>query len=212
MAVATRRAEELGFASVSVSDHTICTTGPESEGVMHMWPDWSVLGAYLATQTERIRIVTSLVVPYRPVFPAAKQIATIDQVAPGRVIAGLGAGWFQPEFEGTGSPFPSLRERLRALVEGIGVDEARIVTEAAVWAEKTDVTEELARLRAHLAQLALTLDKGGPMGRPLDFLLQELNREVNTVASKADDLELSQTALAAKGVLEKMREQVQNLE
>ena len=71
---------------------------------------------------------------------------------------------------------------------------------------------ELARLRSHLDQLCLTLDKGGPMGRALDFLLQELNREVNTVASKADDLELSQTALAAKGVLEKMREQVQNLE
>jgi len=105
-----------------------------------------------------------------------------------------------------------LRERIKALVEGAGVDEARILTEAAVWAEKSDVAEELARLRSHLDQLGLTLDKGGPMGRALDFLLQELNREVNTVASKADDLELSQTALAAKGVLEKMREQVQNLE
>ncbi len=105
-----------------------------------------------------------------------------------------------------------LRERIKALLEGAGVDEGRILTEVAVWAEKSDVTEELARLRAHLDQLGLTLDKGGPVGRALDFLLQELNREVNTVASKADDLELSQTALAAKGVLEKMREQVQNLE
>jgi uncharacterized protein (TIGR00255 family) len=105
-----------------------------------------------------------------------------------------------------------LRERIKALVEGVGVDEARILTEAAMWAEKSDVAEELARLRAHLDQLGLTLDKGGPVGRPLDFLLQELNREVNTVASKADDLELSQIAIAAKGVLEKMREQVQNLE
>ncbi len=105
-----------------------------------------------------------------------------------------------------------LRERIKALVEGSGVDEARILTEVAVWAEKSDVAEELARLRSHLEQLGMTLDKGGPLGRPLDFLLQELNREVNTVASKADDLELSQTALAAKGVLEKMREQVQNLE
>jgi uncharacterized protein (TIGR00255 family) len=104
-----------------------------------------------------------------------------------------------------------LRERIKALLEG-AVDEGRILTEVAVWAEKSDVTEELARLRSHLDQLSLALDKGGPMGRALDFLLQELNREVNTVASKADDLELSQTALAAKGVLEKMREQVQNLE
>jgi uncharacterized protein (TIGR00255 family) len=105
-----------------------------------------------------------------------------------------------------------LRERIRTLVESAGVDEARILTEVAVWAEKSDVAEELARLRSHLQQLGTTLDKGGPVGRPLDFLLQELNREVNTVASKADDLELSQTALGAKGVLEKMREQVQNLE
>jgi uncharacterized protein (TIGR00255 family) len=105
-----------------------------------------------------------------------------------------------------------LRERLHALLGTAGVDEGRIVTEAAVWADKADVTEELARLRAHLAELALVLNKGGPVGRPLDFLLQELGREVNTVASKSDDLELSQAALAGKGVLEKMREQVQNLE
>ena len=105
-----------------------------------------------------------------------------------------------------------LRERIKALLEGAAVDEGRVLTEVAVWAEKSDVTEELARLRSHLDQLGLTLDKGGPMGRALDFLLQELNREVNTVASKADDLELSQVSLAAKVVLEKMREQVQNLE
>ena len=105
-----------------------------------------------------------------------------------------------------------LRERLRALLAETAIDEARIVTEAAIWADKSDVTEELARLRAHLAELTLLLDKGGPVGRPLDFLIQELNREVNTVASKADDLEMSQAALTAKGVLEKIREQVQNLE
>jgi uncharacterized protein (TIGR00255 family) len=105
-----------------------------------------------------------------------------------------------------------LRERLRALLAGTAIDETRILTEAAIWADKSDVTEELARLRAHLAEFTLLLDKGGPVGRPLDFLIQELNREVNTVASKADDLETSQAALAAKGALEKLREQVQNLE
>jgi uncharacterized protein (TIGR00255 family) len=104
-----------------------------------------------------------------------------------------------------------LRERLQSLL-GDGVDEARILTEAAVWAERSDVAEELARLRAHLAEFALLLDKGGPVGRPLDFLLQELHREVNTVGAKADDLEMSQAMLAAKGVLERIREQVQNLE
>jgi uncharacterized protein (TIGR00255 family) len=105
-----------------------------------------------------------------------------------------------------------LRERIASLLGGAAVDEARILTEAAVWADKADIAEELTRLRAHLAELALVLDKGGPVGRALDFLLQELGREVNTVASKADDLELSQAALGGKGVLEKMREQVQNLE
>jgi uncharacterized protein (TIGR00255 family) len=105
-----------------------------------------------------------------------------------------------------------LRERLRALLAETAIDESRIVAEAAIWAEKTDVTEELARLRAHLAEFSLALEKGGPVGRALDFLIQELNREVNTVGSKADDLELSQAALGAKGMLEKIREQVQNLE
>ena len=105
-----------------------------------------------------------------------------------------------------------LRERLRDLLADSAIDETRILTEAAIWAEKSDVTEELARLRAHLAEFSLALDKGGPVGRALDFLVQELNREVNTVGSKADDLELSQSALVARSVLEKIREQVQNLE
>jgi len=105
-----------------------------------------------------------------------------------------------------------LRERVRSVLGGAGVDEGRIITEVAIWADKTDVTEELARLRAHLDQVAAALDKGGALGRPLDFLIQELGREVNTASAKADDLELSQATIAAKGVLEKMREQVQNLE
>jgi uncharacterized protein (TIGR00255 family) len=105
-----------------------------------------------------------------------------------------------------------LRERIAALLGDAVIDQGRIVTEVAIWAEKTDVREELTRLAAHLDQLAVLLDKGGSIGRPLDFLIQELNREVNTIASKADDLELSQSALAAKGIIEKMREQAQNLE
>jgi uncharacterized protein (TIGR00255 family) len=105
-----------------------------------------------------------------------------------------------------------LRERMRTLLGEVPIDEARVATEVAVWAQKTDVAEELARLRAHLDELGLMLDKGGPVGRPLDFLVQELNREANTLSAKADDLEMSQAALAAKGILEKMREQVQNLE
>jgi uncharacterized protein (TIGR00255 family) len=105
-----------------------------------------------------------------------------------------------------------LRERIAGLLGDIVPDQGRLLTEVALWADKTDVREEMTRLRAHLEQFTLLLDKGGPVGRALDFLIQELNREVNTIASKADDLELSQAALTAKGIIEKMREQVQNLE
>jgi uncharacterized protein (TIGR00255 family) len=104
------------------------------------------------------------------------------------------------------------RERLTALLGPHPIDEARVLMEVAAYAERTDIEEELTRLATHLHQLALRLKEGGPVGRPLDFLIQEMNREVNTIASKADDLELSQSTLAAKGILEKMREQVQNLE
>jgi uncharacterized protein (TIGR00255 family) len=86
------------------------------------------------------------------------------------------------------------------------------VTEVALWAEKTDITEELARLRTHLEQLVLLLRAGGSVGRTLDFLAQEMNREVNTIGSKADDLEISQAVIAAKSALEKLREQAQNIE
>jgi len=105
-----------------------------------------------------------------------------------------------------------LRERVQALVGSTPLDEARLATEVAMWAEKSDITEELARLRAHLGELARLLDEGGAVGRTLDFLIQEMNREVNTVGSKADDLELSQAAIGAKSTLEKLREQAQNIE
>jgi uncharacterized protein (TIGR00255 family) len=105
-----------------------------------------------------------------------------------------------------------LRERVQTLLAGTPLDEGRLATEVAMWAEKSDVTEELARLRSHMGEFARLLDEGGPVGRTLDFLIQEMNREVNTLGSKADDLELSQAAIAAKSTLEKLREQVQNIE
>jgi probable F420-dependent oxidoreductase len=99
MGDAARRAEALGFASISVSDHTVCTTGPEAAGVTHVWPDWSVLSTYIALQTSSVRIVSCLVVPYRHVFPTAKQIATVDHVSNGRFTLAAAAGWLRPEFE-----------------------------------------------------------------------------------------------------------------
>ena len=106
----------------------------------------------------------------------------------------------------------TLRERLKALLGEVTLDEGRLSMEISVWAEKTDISEELVRLSAHLEQSAALLRGGGSVGRTLDFLVQEMNREVNTVASKADDLDLSQAAITAKGILEKIREQIQNLE
>ena len=105
-----------------------------------------------------------------------------------------------------------LRERVQALLGAQPLDEGRLATEVAMWAEKSDITEEVARLHAHMGEFTRLLDQGGAVGRTLDFLIQEMNREVNTVGSKADDLELSQAAIAAKSTLEKLREQVQNIE
>lgn len=119
MGRATRRAEEIGFAGVSVSDHTICTTGPESCGMGNYWPDWSVLSSYLATQTSTIRILTSLVIPYRPVFPTAKQIATIDVLSGGRFTLAAAVGWLRPEFQMLGVDYEKrgaiTDEHLRAM-------------------------------------------------------------------------------------------------
>ena len=105
-----------------------------------------------------------------------------------------------------------LRERVQALLGDVPVDEGRLATEIAALAGRADITEELARLRAHLGELRARIDEGGTVGRPLDFLIQEINREINTVGSKADDLEISQAVIGAKATLEKIREQVQNIE
>jgi probable F420-dependent oxidoreductase len=99
MAAAAQRAEALGFASLSISDHTVCPRGPDAAGVTPIWPDWSVLSTYLAMNTTTIRILTTLVVPYRPVLAAAKQIATIDSISGGRFTLAAAVGWLRREFE-----------------------------------------------------------------------------------------------------------------
>ena len=105
-----------------------------------------------------------------------------------------------------------LHERIKKLLGELSVDEGRLAMEVALLADRSDVTEELARLRVHLGQFRESLRASGPVGRALDFLIQEMNREVNTIGSKVDDLLITQTVIASKGLLEKLREQVQNLE
>jgi uncharacterized protein (TIGR00255 family) len=104
-----------------------------------------------------------------------------------------------------------IEERIRELLEG-KADEARVVQEAAFQVERSDVTEEIVRLRSHLAGLRDLLGRDDSIGKRIDFLLQEVQREVNTVASKSSDLALTQLAVEAKGEVEKIREQVQNVE
>lgn len=105
-----------------------------------------------------------------------------------------------------------LFERLSEVLEDKNIDEQRIVTEAAVFSEKTAVDEETVRLRSHIAQFRELIEKDEPVGRKLDFLIQEFNREVNTIGSKAQDLEITKVVVDLKSEIEKIREQVQNIE
>jgi len=107
-----------------------------------------------------------------------------------------------------------LRQRLDRLLAdtGIGVEPGRIETEIAVLADRSDVTEELVRLESHYVQFADLLDKDEPVGRRLDFLLQEVGREVNTVGSKSQDAPVAHLVVEMKSEIERMREQVQNVE
>ena len=106
-------------------------------------------------------------------------------------------------------------KRLRAAIEemvGQGVDEARILTEVAVMADRSAIAEETVRLRAHIAQLRGYLDSDEPVGRRIDFLVQELNREANTISSKSQDVPITRRAMDMKAEIEKLREQLQNIE
>jgi uncharacterized protein (TIGR00255 family) len=105
-----------------------------------------------------------------------------------------------------------MRERLARLMGELPVDEARVAQELAVLADRMDVTEELVRLGSHFRQFDDLLASEEPVGRKLDFLIQELNREVNTVGSKANDAEIASLVVELKSELEKVREQVQNIE
>lgn len=105
-----------------------------------------------------------------------------------------------------------LRQRMQEVLENTQLDESRILTEAALFADKVAVDEETVRLRSHLDQLGQMLEQGGAIGRKLDFLIQEFNREANTIGSKCSDVALARVVVELKGEIEKIREQVQNIE
>ena len=105
-----------------------------------------------------------------------------------------------------------LENKLREVLENTAIDESRILTEAAIFADKVAVDEETVRLRSHIQQMNNMLSGGGAVGRKLDFLLQEMNREANTIGSKCTDVNLARIVVDIKAELEKIREQTQNIE
>ena len=105
-----------------------------------------------------------------------------------------------------------LEAKMREVLQSTTIDESRILTEAAIFADKIAVDEETVRLRSHLHQLDGMLNEVKPVGRKLDFLVQEMNREANTIGSKANDVEMAQTVVNIKSEIEKIREQIQNIE
>ncbi len=105
-----------------------------------------------------------------------------------------------------------LTQKMTEVLENTNIDEGRILQEAAIYADRIAIDEETVRLRSHLKQLDTMLTDGGAIGRKLDFLLQELNREANTIGSKGNDLEQARSVVEIKSELEKIREQTQNIE
>jgi len=105
-----------------------------------------------------------------------------------------------------------LENKMREVLQSTAIDESRILTEAAIFADKVAVDEETVRLRSHIAQLRDMLQGGEPVGRKLDFLIQEVNRECNTIGSKCNDQTIAQDVVSMKAEVEKIREQVQNIE
>lgn len=105
-----------------------------------------------------------------------------------------------------------LNERLKELLQGYEIDENRIAMEVAIFGDKSCIDEEIVRLNSHLIQLRETFNLDEPIGRKLDFILQEMNRETNTIGSKANDLEITNSVLNIKNEIEKIREQIQNIE
>ncbi|WP_024614594.1 YicC/YloC family endoribonuclease [Clostridium sp. Ade.TY] len=105
-----------------------------------------------------------------------------------------------------------LEDRIKDLTSGIEIDKNRIAVEIAIFADKATVDEEIIRLRSHIGQMRNTLELDEPIGRKLDFIVQEMNREANTIASKSNDMKMTNIVIDIKNLIEKIREQVQNIE
>lgn len=105
-----------------------------------------------------------------------------------------------------------IEERMRDILGSATYDETRLLTEVAIFSDKVNVNEETVRLRSHVDQFTKMLDEGGSVGRKIDFLIQEMNREINTIGSKSNDLDIARIVIDVKAEIEKLREQIQNVE
>ena len=105
-----------------------------------------------------------------------------------------------------------IEERMRDILGSATYDETRLLTEVAIFADKVNVNEETVRLKSHIAQFLKMLEDGGCVGRKIDFLIQEMNREINTIGSKSNDLDIAKIVIDVKAEIEKLREQIQNVE
>jgi len=136
----------------------------------------------------------------RDMLQRVKQLTSLTRQMQARTAAAI------PEFTAR------VRQRIQTLAAGVTVAEERLAQEIALLASRSDVTEELVRLHTHLGALQALLASREPVGKRLDFLLQEIHREVNTIASKSNDLGITDLTLAARSEIEKLREQAQNIE
>lgn len=154
----------------------------------------AAFGHFLATREREGEALRTVLLERVQALEAA--LSTVRELAPAR----------NERFEA------SLRQRILTLVERHGIDEARVLQEVATMAERLDIQEECDRTEAHLVEVRATLDRGGAVGRRLDFLAQELHRECSTMGTKGADAALSRVVVTMKEEVERLREQVQNLE
>ena len=105
-----------------------------------------------------------------------------------------------------------LKARISEYLDGVEIEQARLINEVAFFADKADINEEISRLSSHLKQFDACLNSGEPQGRRLDFIAQEMNREINTMGSKSNDMVLTSYVIAMKNELEKVKEQIRNVE
>lgn len=105
-----------------------------------------------------------------------------------------------------------LKDKIKTLTEGMELDETRLAQETALMADRCDISEEITRLESHFEQFNSMFEKAGPIGRKMEFITQEINRETNTIGSKSVDFQVSQNVIEIKSLLEKIREQIQNIE